>query len=109
MSAMPTGSSHDRTSGKYRLGRVFLKWFLWACAVQLTAWLLMFSIQAFRPIYFGAYYPVSFLFPGPYYPRYGTAFFLIYLPLAGTTLYSAILGALAVIVHKKRMVDRSTA
>jgi hypothetical protein len=80
----------------------FVKWFGIALGIQFIAWLLMVFVYPLRPIYFSAYLPFFFIFPGPHYPRYGLAFFILYLPLAGSVTYSVLAGVIAT-----RICDRS--
>ena len=73
--------------------------------VQFAAWVLMFACEPVRPIYFLFYYPISLLFPGPHYSRYGLGFFILYLPITGTLLYGILFSSLATLVtgrHRRR-------
>lgn len=69
----------------------FVKWFGIALGIQFIAWLLMVFVYPLRPIYFSAYLPFFFIFPGPHYPRYGLAFFCP-LPSACRISYLQCLG-----------------
>lgn len=85
----------------------FLKWFAIAMGIQFAAWLLMFVVHPFRPIYYLFYFPFFFVFPGPHYPRYGLAFFIFYLPIAGSITYSVLAGVVAAGMRVRRSRYRS--
>ena len=81
----------------------FVKWFAISMGIQFVAWLLMFVVYPFRPIYYLVYFPFFFVFPGPHYPRYGLAFFIFYLPIAGSVTYSILAGLVATRIRNKRL------
>lgn len=86
----------------------FVKWFGIALGIQFFMWLLMVFVFPFRPIYFLCYLPFFFIFPGPHYSRYGLAFFVFYLPLAGSVTYSVLAGVIATGIRKHRQQRRSS-
>jgi hypothetical protein len=80
----------------------FVKWFAIAMVIQFAAWLLMFVVPPLRPVYYSFYFPFIFIFPGPHYPRYGLAFFLLYLPILGSLTYSILAGIVATRIRNRK-------
>ena len=80
----------------------FINWFAIALAIQFVAWLLMCAVHPFRPIYYTFYFPFFYIFPGPHYPKYGLAFYFVYLPVAGSITYSMLAGLVATLISKRR-------
>jgi hypothetical protein len=76
--------------------RRFLLWFALTVGVQVAAWVLMFACDPLRPIYFYFYYPVYLLFSGPH--QSGLGFFLVFLPVVGTLIYSILFASFAALV-----------